>query len=228
MHNLFSYESKFSQALLKLADYILLNLLYLICCIPVITIGAAQAGLYTALNVIADPDNDESPFKAYFRGFRNGFGHVTILWCIATALIAILIVNLVAVLVFNFSGFQAPVWVSVAGLCICIVFQTMIPLFHFKFTSPSLWQLLKNVWFTVLGHPIRSILAAVALWLPIAIGLLDLLLFAQSTIAFVAVYYSLALRFNNWLMKKPFQQIVNSLQQKSPAAEAEQLPEETK
>lgn len=221
MNNLFSYESKFTQTLLKLADYILLNLLYVVCCVPVITVGAAQAGMYTALNVLADPEKDESPFKAFFRGFKNGFGQITILWCIFMALIAILVLNLIAVLIFDYSGIQAPVWMSIAGLCICLVFQTMLPLFHSKFSSPTLWRLLKNVCFTVMCHPLQSLAITVLLWLPVIIGLLDLILFFQSTIAFLAVYYALVFRLANWLMKKPFQIIVDSFQRKNPAQTTE-------
>ena len=45
--NFFSYESKPMQILMLLGDLIILNLLFILCSLPVFTIGAAQAGLYT-------------------------------------------------------------------------------------------------------------------------------------------------------------------------------------
>ena len=55
--NIFNYESKFNQMVMVLADMIILNLLYLICCIPIFTIGAAQAGLYTAVRAMRDDED---------------------------------------------------------------------------------------------------------------------------------------------------------------------------
>ena len=58
MNGLFSYDSKPMQLLGFLGDLILLNILYLVCCIPLFTIGAAQAGLFTACKVLLDKEDD--------------------------------------------------------------------------------------------------------------------------------------------------------------------------
>ena len=44
MGGLFSYDSKLMQILNFIGDLIILNVLYLVCCLPVVTIGAAQIG----------------------------------------------------------------------------------------------------------------------------------------------------------------------------------------
>ena len=46
MEILFSYDSKLMQTLTFVADLILLNILYLLCCVPMFTIGAAQGALW--------------------------------------------------------------------------------------------------------------------------------------------------------------------------------------
>ena len=74
MSNVFSYESAPMQMLLRLGDLILLNVCYLACCIPVFTIGAAQAGLYSACRVMQDKTNDGSVTAAFFKGFRTEIG----------------------------------------------------------------------------------------------------------------------------------------------------------
>ena len=49
----FSYESRFSQLLLKLCYSCYLNLLWLVCSLPIFTMGAATTALYyTCLKVI--------------------------------------------------------------------------------------------------------------------------------------------------------------------------------
>ena len=44
---LFSPDSKFMRAMSMLGDLLLLNLIFLICCVPIVTIGAASTALYT-------------------------------------------------------------------------------------------------------------------------------------------------------------------------------------
>ena len=51
----FSYESRFSQLLMKLSCSCLLNILWFICSLPIFTIGASTTALYYAcLKVIRD------------------------------------------------------------------------------------------------------------------------------------------------------------------------------
>jgi uncharacterized membrane protein YesL len=80
MKNIFGIDSKFMQLLSKLWDLMMLNLLYLICCIPVVTIGAAQAGLYRSVRAMKDPDSDYTWTQAFFKGFKDGFGRITFVW----------------------------------------------------------------------------------------------------------------------------------------------------
>lgn len=204
MKNIFSYESKFMQTLLIVADYIILNAVFVLCCLPIFTIGAAQAGLYTGLRVLHDKEDDSSCLKAFFRGFASGFGTITIVWCILLVCIAVLGYNLVAVLIFDYAGLSAPVWMCIAGLCVCIIFQSMLTPFHATFGCTA-WQLLKNVFYVVLAHPLRSISVAVITWGPVILFFLNLPIFLQATIAWVAGYYSLAFVLNTHIMRKPFQ-----------------------
>ena len=81
----FSYESKFSQLLLKLCCACYLNLLWFVCSIPIITIGASTTALYYAsLKVVRD---EESHVAAqFFRSFRENFRQATVIWLILLGL----------------------------------------------------------------------------------------------------------------------------------------------
>ena len=77
----FSYDSKFSQLLLKLAQSCYLNLLWMICSIPVFTVGASTAALYTVtLKMVKDEEGDLT--SLFFRAFRENFRQATGLWLI--------------------------------------------------------------------------------------------------------------------------------------------------
>ena len=77
----FSYESKFSQLLLKLCYACYLNLLWFVCSLPIVTIGASTTALYyCCLKIVRDEDNHVGAM--FFRSFRENFKQATVLWLI--------------------------------------------------------------------------------------------------------------------------------------------------
>lgn len=77
----FFYESKFSQILLKLCWSCYLNLLWFICSLPIVTIGASTTALYYAsLKLVREEDS--SLTRQFFRSFRENFKQATVLWLI--------------------------------------------------------------------------------------------------------------------------------------------------
>ncbi len=80
----FSYESKFSQLLLKLCYACYLNLLWFLCSIPIFTIGASTTALYySCLKVVRDEESHVA--ATFFRAFRQNFKQATVLWLILLA-----------------------------------------------------------------------------------------------------------------------------------------------
>ena len=77
----FSYESKFSQLLLKLCYACYLNMLWFVCSIPIFTIGASTTALYYAsLKLIRGEENHIG--RQFFHSFRENFKQATVLWLI--------------------------------------------------------------------------------------------------------------------------------------------------
>ena len=70
MGGFFSLDSKFMQAMSRVADLIILNVIYLVTCLPVITIGAAGTAMYTVCFRLGT-DREGSLVKGYFRAFRD-------------------------------------------------------------------------------------------------------------------------------------------------------------
>ena len=77
----FSYESRFTQLLLKLCTSCLLNVLWFVCSLPIFTIGASTTALYyTSLKVLRNEESHAAPM--FFRSFRENFRQATVLWLI--------------------------------------------------------------------------------------------------------------------------------------------------
>ena len=86
---LFSYDSKFSQIMLKLCYGCYLNLLWLVCSLPVFTAGAATAALYDVTLRLARQE-DPPVTTRFFKAFRENFRQATILWLILLGIGALL------------------------------------------------------------------------------------------------------------------------------------------
>ncbi len=77
----FSYESRFSQLLLKLCYACYLNLLWAVCSLPIVTIGASTTALYYAcLKIVRGEESYAGTL--FFRSFRENFRQATQIWLI--------------------------------------------------------------------------------------------------------------------------------------------------
>lgn len=77
----FSLDSPLMQALNKMADLLWLNVLTIICCIPIVTVGASLTAMhYMILKVLR---NEETYItRGFFRSFKDNFRQATVIWLI--------------------------------------------------------------------------------------------------------------------------------------------------
>ena len=207
--NFFNYESKPMQILMLLADLIIMNFLYILCCIPIFTIGAAQTALYTGIKTLLDPEDDTYCSAAFFKGFKTGFKQITIAWCLLGVLVAIL--GAVTLLCIYYTGSYNSIqfWSAIIGLGIVALFQSLLPLFHARFNCTAM-QLIRNAWFLALAHPIRSLFVAAVTWLPVILFVtINFVDFMTITPIFLLIYFSGTYLFGFSYMKKPFQVLID-------------------
>lgn len=147
-----SYDSPFSQLLLKLCYSCYLNLLWLICCIPIVTIGASTTALYyTSLKIVRGEDHALG--HMFFRSFRANFRQSTVLWLIllATGLFLAGDGYLAYRLRAASTGAPAVLWTLILALVIgAAVVYTIVLLFVFPLVasvSNTNWAMLKNSFF---------------------------------------------------------------------------------
>lgn len=81
-------DNVITRALSKICDMVCLNVLWVICSIPIITIGASTTALYTVMLKIVK--NEEGYiFRGFFKAFKENFKKSTIIWLI-TAFFAVI------------------------------------------------------------------------------------------------------------------------------------------
>ena len=203
MGGFFSYESKPMQILMKFADVIILSVMYLVFCIPIFTIGAAQSGMFTACKVLLDKEDDSSIYAAFWRGFSNGFGTVTLAWGLLTVIL--LVIGYFSITAFLLGS--AP-WAVLIAVAIVAIFQTLVPAIHSRFGC-KWWQLIRNAWFLLFAHPLRSLGTVVLVWFPL--GYLLYCMYTGTIYNFISVglvwillYFGTAFCFSTVFLRKPF------------------------
>ncbi len=87
MKSLFDLDSPLMQILTKVGDMILVNVLFLICCLPVVTIGASVAALQKVTQDIVH-DAEKGLWKTFFRAFGSNFKQATAAWLIIVLFLA--------------------------------------------------------------------------------------------------------------------------------------------
>lgn len=76
------------RALSKICDMACLNILWLLCSIPIVTIGASTTALYTVMLKLVK--NEEGYiFRGFFKAFKSNFKQSTLIWLILALLGAV-------------------------------------------------------------------------------------------------------------------------------------------
>jgi len=119
MRGLFNIDSGVMSFLTKVADIMILNVIFIICCIPIVTIGASTTALYTiTLKMVK---NEEAYiFTGFFKAFKENFKISTIAWLIAMFMGAVLFAD------YQLSGTMNE---PIATILRCIFFALIIVFF---------------------------------------------------------------------------------------------------
>ena len=83
---IFSFEGGLMRSISKFTDCICLSIMFLLCCIPVITIGTALSSLYYAIYKVVRHDRGYI-FQEYVSAFRDNFKQTVPVWLLALAVI---------------------------------------------------------------------------------------------------------------------------------------------
>lgn len=133
----FSYDSKFGQLFLKLSYGCCLNILWLVCCLPIVTIGASTTALYYTSFKIA---KDEGSYitTMFFRSFRQNFKQATVIWLImlVTGLVIAADAILLGRLRASSTGTMAVIWtLLLAAIFACMIAYVIVLVYIFPLLS---------------------------------------------------------------------------------------------
>lgn len=206
MRNIFSYDSVLMRFLTRLFDIVILNAIFVLCSLPIITVGAAQAGLASGVRAMIEPNTDKSPYRAFFRGFSSGFGKITILWICCAIPIGCILYLLLGYITTG-AEMQAIFLLTSCLIAVSsIMFQVMASFMHSRFDC-KLMDLVKNSWLMVITYPLRTLIMGFLIWVPLFFALMEPYVFLAFSPLFIFFYYGLTFMLCHYLIRKPFQKI---------------------
>lgn len=186
----------------RIADLMILNVLWLIGCIPIITIGASTAALYECTIKLRN-DGSLSVFKDFLQAFRANIKKATVLVLVVFAAIALLVGDIYILFLLGLAS-------SVAGkIFAVVVIMLIVPALSYIFPlqaqfENTVFHTLKNAWiFATLNLPTSLMITFLNL-LPIAIFVLSPTYFARCCVAFLTFGFSGIAYINTFLLQRVF------------------------
>lgn len=198
MQNLFSPDSVFMRVMSRIGDLLLLNLLFLLTCIPLITVGAAVTAMYS-VTFRFDTDSEASVIRSYLRAFRADWKQSTVIWLVVLLCGGSSCFNML--LFSRLPGIFSFASVLFALLLVLVLLTAgfVFPLLS-QFDNPVMVTL-KNAFALSLGFLPRAVLIAVVNLLPLIVFLADVYVFFQTAFIWAAIFFAAAAYLNTLLLK---------------------------
>ena len=81
MNSFFNYNNKFFHAVNKILNVCFISILWIVCCIPIFTVGASTTAMYYTVNKVVH-HNRSYVFTEFFPAFKRNFKQSTCIWLI--------------------------------------------------------------------------------------------------------------------------------------------------
>ena len=175
MDKLFSMDNVVFRAIGKLVDLVWINLLTLVCALPVVTAGASFASMYYLLLRMAENDSGALT-RGFFRAFRKNFKNATAVWLIGLVVLAVYGYELWLLHQGVMDAYGVLYKVSLGLISLIIVGAVMVLNYYFALLAryDRDWkQTLKNAALLTVGFLPRSLCMAVLMLFPLALMLLS-------------------------------------------------------
>lgn len=167
MGKFFDMDSPVMRFLTVMADLMILNILTIICCIPIFTIGASLTGLNYVLLKMAR--NEEGYIvRSFFKSFKQNFKQATIIWLIILVFILVFAGD---ILIFNYAAMEFPkalkIFLFVLGLFMMMVVVYVFPVLS-RFDNTVMNTIKNSLFMSILSFP-KTILMLLIFAVPIVL-----------------------------------------------------------
>ena len=183
--NFFVIDSPVMRFLGRIGDIIILNLIFVVTALPVVTVGMALSALYTVAMKLARGE-DPSVLREYIRAFWRNRKPATICWLIMAAAGALIFLD------FRLAGAFGGTLYTVVRLLLAMIFGVWMLTFLYLFPyiarfGNTVFHSVKNALFLSAAH-----LPSTVMMLVISIGLAVITLFTSRTFVIGTIWWFFA------------------------------------
>lgn len=206
MRNLFNYENPFIQFLVRVGDLMILNVLFILCSAPVVTLGASLTALHRVTqNMLFE--QEEPLLKAFFRAFRQNFKQSTLAWLVELVVIVSLVCDVLLVMAYFNGGLAKAMYILVAVLAILVagVYAYLMPLIA-RYENGMRQQVNNAVILAIIKLP-KTLLLVFLNLLPVILALISVPVFVQTLIFWVVIGFAFVSFIESSILKPVFQQL---------------------
>lgn len=202
MDRIFNMDNPFFRALGKLADLMILNILFIISCIPIVTIGAALTGMYYVTLKMAE--NEEGYiFRSYWKSFKQNFKQATIIWLIMLFFGIVLVLDLLILRDATGTMVNAlRIMVTAVGVLYLITLIYVFPILSRFYNSIKLT--IKNAFIMAIADFPRTIVMVLITIGSVVVTLLNSYTLWYGILVWILAGFALVALANSYFLKKVF------------------------
>lgn len=212
-------ESKVMKFVNLAGTAVMLNLLFLLACVPVVTIGPALCGLYSGVRYMI---RGEGPARGFWEGFKTNFLRMMIVGLIFTAIIAyfVVVINGAYNTWIEYGVFRDVVVYSIPGMVPVMLLSALVLLNIYIPYDLTDW--LKNGVNLIVKAPLWILASTVLLVIPVACLLWANDIFILGIVVFVGFWFALAAFVSTLLLKDALVDMLLDYRQEHPEDEDEE------
>ncbi len=190
----------------RVADLIILNLLFLLCCIPIVTIGPAITAMYYVTMKMVR--NEESYIaRSFFKSFKENFKQGIAIWMMALVLILLEFMDFFIMKQLSGGIYTVVKYgLLVIALLMAMILQYVFPLLA-KFYN-TVKNTIRNALLMSLRHLPYTILMLLINIAPIIAMLLNTMIFSYGILAYFLLGFSTLAFANSFFLVKIFDKYI--------------------
>ena len=216
MSNLWRMDSPFMQKMTFVTNLLIVNVLWLLCSIPILTIGASTTAMYSVLFAYRRKETD-SVVKPFFAAFKKAFVKSTICWIV----LFILGIALGYDILLLIHGAEMQLFLCIpvilVGLLVIIVGAYLFP--QLALFDNKLMTMVKNSFLLFMLYPIQSITVIILTLFPWILLLFIPQLFWFTLLLWTLIGISVFAYINTFLLLSIFKKYIPEPQMDTPQDE---------
>lgn len=202
MRFFFNPDSPIMQFLSRLADIMVLNLVFLLSCLPIFTIGAAVTALYDVVFRL-DTSREGKLLATYFRSFRSNFRQASVIWLVLLVFGAATLINMSRLSEIGGNlGYLLVIATMLVLVILVMIFSYAFPLLS-QFDN-SAKGTVKNALLLSVAYLPRTLLMLVTNCFPWMLMAVNLYTFAELSLLWLFLYFSAVAYFNSRVLNQVF------------------------